>query len=146
MDVRVKQLKGLKTLFILCGYFFGFLSAYAGAGDSIPVIHVKEIQVVASRFDFFTEGQQKFTVSAMGRYEVMQDLTASLTASGERFSKKTVFDYPYRFNGVAGLSYALKNELTVGLTYTYVINLLDLDTTAGSKQINKAAIDLKKSF
>jgi hypothetical protein len=65
---------------------------------------------------------------------------------GERFSKKIATDYPYRFTGVAGLNYVLKNELTLGLTYTYVNNLLDLDRSAGSYQINKAVIDLKKTF
>jgi opacity protein-like surface antigen len=90
--------------------------------------------------------QNKLSLSASGRYEVMQDLSASMTATGERFNKRTVLDYPYRFTGVAGLSYALKDELTIGLTYTYVNYLLGLDTTVGSKQINKAVIDLKKSF
>jgi len=84
--------------------------------------------------------------SATGRYEIMQDLTANLGATGERFSGTTTDDYPYRFTGVAGLSYAFKNELTLGLTYTHVSNLYDLDTTAGSNQINKAVVEVKKAF
>jgi len=90
--------------------------------------------------------RRRVSYSATGRYEVLQDLTASLTATGERFSKRTASDFPYRFTGVAGLSYAFKDELTLGLTYTYVNNLLDLDTTEGSNQINKAVIELKKTF
>ncbi|MFZ2948390.1 MAG: TIGR03016 family PEP-CTERM system-associated outer membrane protein [Desulfuromonadaceae bacterium] len=92
----------------------------------------------------------RFGITATGRYEVLQSLTATLTAIGERFGRgvvtNTLTDRPYRFTGIAGISYALKNELTVGVTYTYVNNLLDLDRTAGSYQINKAVIDLKKIF
>lgn len=83
---------------------------------------------------------------ATGRYEVLQKLTANLTMIGERFSQNSAAGYPYRFTGVAGLNYALKNELTLGLTYTYVNHLMDLERTAGSYQINKAVVDLKKSF
>ncbi|MGB9081954.1 MAG: TIGR03016 family PEP-CTERM system-associated outer membrane protein [Desulfuromonadaceae bacterium] len=90
--------------------------------------------------------RRRTACSATGRYEVLQNLTAKLTMIGERFSQNKATDYPYRFTGVAGLNYALKDELTLGLTYTYVNYLLDLDTTAGSYQINKAVVDLKKVF
>jgi len=84
--------------------------------------------------------------SASSRYEILPDLTASLAASMERFSRKTVTDHPYRFTGSAGMSYVFKNELSFGVTYTYVNNLLDLDTTADSIQVNKAVVELKKVF
>lgn len=90
--------------------------------------------------------RRKVALSAAGRYEIQQNLTANLSASGERFSRITASDYPYRFTGVAGLNYVMKNELTLGLTYTHVNNLLDLDTTAGSYQVNKAVVEVKKSF
>ncbi|NTV50345.1 MAG: TIGR03016 family PEP-CTERM system-associated outer membrane protein [Geobacteraceae bacterium] len=88
----------------------------------------------------------KFALSANGRYEILQDLTANLGATGERFSHKTAADYPYRLTGVAGLNYALKNELTLGLTYTYVTDQYELDTTVGAKQVNKAVVEIKKTF
>ena len=90
--------------------------------------------------------RRKLALSVTGRYEIFQNLTANMTATGERFSRIAASDYPYRFTGVAGLNYALKNELTLGLTYTHVNNLLDLDTTAGSYQVNKAVVDIKKVF
>lgn len=90
--------------------------------------------------------RKRLSFNAHGNYEVFQDLTASLSATGERLSRLTVADYPYQFTGVAGLSYALKDELTLGLTYTHVNYLLDLDTTAGEKVINKVVVELKKSF
>ncbi len=91
-------------------------------------------------------GHHKLALSAYGRYEIMQDLTANLSATGERFSRVTAVDYPYRFTGVAGLSYALKNDLTLGLTYTHVNNLLDLERNAGSYQVNKVVLEVKKAF
>jgi hypothetical protein len=91
-------------------------------------------------------------IMATGRHELIQDLTANLSLTYEHFTERIVpvvlasSDYPYRFTAVAGLNYALKNELTLGLTYTYNKDLLALDTTAGSIQINKAMLELRKSF
>ena len=85
-------------------------------------------------------------VSATGRYELIQSLTASLTATGERFSRNTIYDYPYRFTGVAGLSYAFQNELILGLTYTYINNLRDPNAGAAAYQVNNALLELRKTF
>jgi hypothetical protein len=90
--------------------------------------------------------RRKFTLSAHGRYEILQDLTANLGATGERFSQRTAADYPYRLTGVAGLNYALKNELTLGLTYTYVTSRYELDSSVDANQINKAVVEIRKSF
>jgi opacity protein-like surface antigen len=90
--------------------------------------------------------RRKFSINANGRYEILQDLTASVVATGERFSKKTDTDYPYRLTGTAGLSYAFKNELSLALSYTYVTNRHDLNSTAGANEINKAIIEIKKVF
>jgi vitamin B12 transporter len=53
----------LKTIFIVCCLFSGLLTANAGSVDSVYVFHVKEIQVIGNRFDYFTEGQQVITIS-----------------------------------------------------------------------------------
>jgi vitamin B12 transporter len=55
----------LKTLFILACNFLGILGLRAGSGDSVSVFHLKEVQVIGSRFDYFTEGQQQFSVSPL---------------------------------------------------------------------------------
>lgn len=85
-------------------------------------------------------------ISATGRYEVLQSLTATLTATGERFSRNTVSDYPYRFTGVAVLNYAFKDALTLGFTYTYINNLKDPNAGAASYQVNNAILELRKTF
>lgn len=89
---------------------------------------------------------RKLGFTATGRYEVMHNVTANLGATGDRFSRKTSADYPYRFSGTAGLNYALQNELTLGLTYTYVTNLYSLHNRNGVKDINRAIIEVKKAF
>ena len=86
------------------------------------------------------------TISFMGRYEVLQNLTTSLTATGERFSRRSAADFPYRFTGVAGLSYAFKDEIILGLTYTYINNLMDPNAGAAAYQVNNALLELKKAF
>jgi hypothetical protein len=95
---------------------------------------------------------RKLSFSATGSYEIRHNITANLTATGERFSRKTAADYPYRFTGIAGVNYALNNELTLGFTYTHATYLYDHVTylpdhrTVGAKYINRAVVELKKVF
>jgi hypothetical protein len=79
-------------------------------------------------------------------YEVLSSLTANLVLTAERFSQQTGATLPYRFIGNGGLSYAFKNDLTLSLIYTYTTELQNLETTDGSKQINRAILELKKVF
>jgi hypothetical protein len=90
--------------------------------------------------------RRKLGFTSTGRFELQQNLTASLSASAERFSRKTVEEYPYRFSGSSGLSYLLNHDLTLGLTYTYVTNLYQLDSASGAKDINKVVVEIKKVF
>ena len=92
------------------------------------------------------QDRRKLAFGATGRYELLQNLTANLSATGERFNRKTAADYPYRFTGIAGLKYAFNHDITLALTYSYVTNLYDLDTTAGAKEINRAIVEVKKVF
>jgi hypothetical protein len=90
--------------------------------------------------------RHRLSISGTGRYEVLQDLTANLSAIFERYSRLSVSDTPYRFTGSLGLSYAFKKDLFLGVTYTYATYRRDLDTTAGSIDINKAVVEVKKVF
>lgn len=107
------------------------------------------ISVSYSEFDNTesnTMERRRLVYSATGRYEILQELTANLGVTGERISMQTYGDYPYRLTGTGGLIYALKNELTLALTYTYVAQLRDLNTTAGANEINRVVVELKKGF
>lgn len=92
-------------------------------------------------------------VSVSGRYEVMQDITATLATSVEKYSQQTTANnsinatnYPYRFTGTGGLNFAFNKELTLGLTYTYVTQRYGFSDAAGAAEINKAVVELKKTF
>ena len=95
-------------------------------------------------------------VTANGRYEIMHNVTASLMASVEKYSlqtasqqaagQQTSTDYPYRFTGSGGLSFAFNKELTLGLTYTYSTERYGFRDAAGATEINKGVIEVKKMF
>jgi hypothetical protein len=86
------------------------------------------------------------TIGATGRYELDQDLNVNLTLTGERFSRKTAADYPYRVSTVLGLNFLFNHEITLGMTYSYITNRYDLDSASGSKDINKLLVEVKKAF
>lgn len=90
--------------------------------------------------------RRKLGFTASGRYEVIPDVTASLTTTAERFSRKTVEDYPYRFTGTGGLNFAFNKEFTLGLTYTYVTERYALRLNGGASEVNKAVMEIKKVF
>jgi hypothetical protein len=95
--------------------------------------------------------QHKIGLSATGRYEVLQNLSANISANGEHFGSSTATttattSYPYRFTCSAGASYLLNNDLTLGVTYTYIVQRSDLDSAAGANEINKGVVEVKKLF
>jgi len=90
---------------------------------------------------------KKASCGATARYEVLPGLNANLDLTTEHFGQQAgSSNLPWRFVGNGGLSYAFKNELTLGLTYTYTTELRDLNTLVGSKQVNRAILELKKVF
>lgn len=107
-----------------------------------------EASVGYSEFEIVDTGatyRRRFTVSLNGRYEIWERLTMSLGGIGEHFSTHAS-DYPYRFTGNAGISYAFNDNLTLGLTYYYITNRYSIDESARSKNINRAIVELTKTF
>jgi len=109
---------------------------------NLSVAYIEYENVVASD----PNRRHRLSFSTGGHYEVLQDLTASLSATADRTSRLSQSDTPYRFLGVLGLSYAFKKDLTLGVTYTYATYRQDLDTSAGSINVNKAVVEVKKVF
>jgi hypothetical protein len=95
-------------------------------------------------------------VTASGRYEIMQNVSASLMASVEKYSQQTASqqaadpqttsDYPYRLTGTGGLSFAFNKDLTLALTYTYAVERYGFRDAAGATEINRGVVEVKKSF
>lgn len=90
--------------------------------------------------------RHRLSFSTGGNYEVLQDLTASFSVTAEKTTRLSSSDTPYRLLGTLGLGYAFKKDLTVGVSYTYATYRQDLDTSAGSIDINKALLEVKKIF
>lgn len=111
-------------------------------GNAEAAVGYSEFEIV----DTGATDRRRLSISASGKYEIWERLTLSLGCVGERYSTKFVTDYPYRFTGNAGLSYAFNNNLTVGLNYYYITNRYAMDESAGSKNINRAIIELTKTF
>jgi hypothetical protein len=95
-------------------------------------------------------------VSASGRYEVMQNVTASLLSSVDKYSQRgaslrvagqpATSDYPYRITGTGGLSFAFNKDLTLSLTYTYATERNGFRYSVGSTDVNRGVVEIKKTF
>jgi hypothetical protein len=90
--------------------------------------------------------RRKLSFAGTGRHEVLPGLTATLAATAERFSRKTVAEYPYRFTGIGSLNFTLNYDVTVGLTYTYVTYRYALDSASNATEINRAIMEVRKTF
>ncbi|MDD2736011.1 MAG: TIGR03016 family PEP-CTERM system-associated outer membrane protein [Desulfuromonadaceae bacterium] len=98
-----------------------------------------------------TMDHRRSAATATGRYEVMQNITATFATSVEKYNRQTArqqttTDYPYRFVGSGGLSFAFNKELTLGLTYIYATERYGFRDAAGATEINKGVVEVKKTF
>jgi len=90
--------------------------------------------------------QRKLSFGGYGRYEVIQALTASLTATADRYYLNGSSGYPYHFIGSSSLAYAFNHDITLTLTYSFETYRYGIDTTAGAKEINRGIVEVKKAF
>jgi len=93
--------------------------------------------------------RRKFSLSATGRYEILQHITANLAATAERFYFSTPnigTDFPYHLNATGGLSYAFKHDIALTLNYTYDTQRNDINTASGAIETNRVVVEVKKTF
>jgi hypothetical protein len=124
-------------------------TSYSGKIDS--TLQRGAIGFAASYAEYvFTEtgirDLNSLSFSGTGKYEIVQDLIASFSATGEHFIRSNSSNYPYRLTTIAGLSLALKNDLALNLEYTYVVYRFSLKDGTGANEINRAAVEVKKTF
>jgi hypothetical protein len=93
-----------------------------------------------------TQRQRKTSVGASGRYEMAQDLTLFLSATGDRLTKTSPSDYLYHLNGSATLDYLLNKHTSVGVTYIHVSYRDNLDSSTGSTEVNRAIAEVRLSL
>ena len=84
--------------------------------------------------------------SGYGRYEVMPGLTPNMSVTAERYYMNTESEFPYHLYVTTGLSYAFNHDLILSFNYTYYIKRQELDIITVSIQVNKAVVELKKTF
>jgi len=93
-----------------------------------------------------SRNQRKLAVSGTGRYEVLQSLTISLSATAERYSVHTGSEFPYHLNATSGLSYSFNHNLALSLNYMYDTKRNDLDDATGAIETNKVGIEVKMLY
>jgi len=86
------------------------------------------------------------TIAASGTRELGSKLTASLTLSGDKLSRSSVLDYPYHLTATATLGYAMNYGVTLGFTYTYATYRYQLGQGRDAVEINRATLQLRKTF
>lgn len=89
--------------------------------------------------------QKKVLFGATGRYELLRDLTATLNLSGDRLDSTLPRDRPYHLTGGIGFDYALSAQLVLGANYTHISYRDNLDSAAGSIEVNRAIVEMRYS-
>jgi hypothetical protein len=90
--------------------------------------------------------QRKLSFNGYGRHEIMPSLTMNLSATAEHYYIISTGDFPYRLVVTTGLTYAFNHDITLSMTYSYDTSRNEIGTTAGSKEINRGIVELKKVF
>jgi hypothetical protein len=98
--------------------------------------------------------KDKLSFNIGGQYEILEKLNLGLSATAEHTdyhsngSNSSYYNdnFPYRFIGSTKLSYTLKDDLTLGLTYIYTTNLHDLVTTSNAEEVNRVIVEMRKIF
>lgn len=99
--------------------------------------------------------RDKLAFNLSGTYEIYDKLNLGLSATAEHTDYDSGFtsanrlyddDYPYRFVGSARLSYAFKDDLSLGLSYIYDTEMRKLVSTSDSIDINRVVVEVRKTF
>jgi len=90
--------------------------------------------------------RKKASVGTSGSYEILDRTNLSLGILGEKFSQRTVADYPYRISGNAGLIHTFNNDFSVSFNYFHTTYRYQVARTSDSKDINRLILEVSKSF
>lgn len=85
------------------------------------------------------------TAGVRGKYELMNDLAASLSFEATRYDHKDTGSYTRRLFVDAGLSYSFVKDLTCSLYYRYIDYYSPVIVT-DNKQINRVILEIRKIF
>ena len=92
------------------------------------------------------ERQRKQALVATGRYELSENLTLMVSVSGDHLDDPDQglgLDYPYRLFGNSGLEYLVSQHMILGANYTHVSYRRELDSSAGSAEVNRVIVEVR---
>lgn len=87
--------------------------------------------------------EKKVLLGLAGRYELRPGLTANLNLSGDRLDSTLPSDYPYHLTAGAGFEYALGTHVVLAANYTHISYRDNLDSAAGSVEVNRAIVEMR---
>lgn len=88
-------------------------------------------------------GDRVLTFGGTGQYELLQGLNLVVGGVCDHYGGELATEPDYRVTGTAGLSYLFNYDISLGLNYTYVTYLGGAE---GDRQVNRAVLDLRKTF
>ena len=88
-------------------------------------------------------GERVLTFGGLGSYELLQSLVANLGGVCDKYGGQIATEPDYRVTGTAGLTYLFNYDISLALNYSYVTYL---GASEGDRQVNRAIVDLKKTF
>ncbi|WP_136526850.1 TIGR03016 family PEP-CTERM system-associated outer membrane protein [Geomonas ferrireducens] len=87
--------------------------------------------------------ERKVFFGLTGRYELSSGLTANLNLSGDRLDSTLPRDYPYHLTAGAGFDYAMSTNVVLAANYTHISYRDNLDSAAGSVEVNRAIVEMR---
>ncbi|HTG81064.1 MAG TPA: TIGR03016 family PEP-CTERM system-associated outer membrane protein [Geobacteraceae bacterium] len=98
-----------------------------------------------------SEKSRKWEVGASVKHELTQKLTGRLNLTGDKYSGVVNptfvgIAYPYRLFAGAGVSYELKDLLTLSLDYNYITYRNSIESSANSTEVNRVILGVSKVF
>ena len=82
-----------------------------------------------------------------GSHELGRGLSATASATGERLSRNsTTFNLPYHMVASGTLSYAMGEGMTLAGTYSHISYREEPGESAGSVEVNRGIVELRKVF
>jgi hypothetical protein len=88
--------------------------------------------------------QRRLSITGTGRYDLKPRVSLSAAVTGDRFSRNSDRDYPFRLTASGGVNYGFFNDYTaVSLSYSYRLERKWFDSASGERAINRVLLELR---
>ncbi|HBG07898.1 MAG: hypothetical protein A2075_19005 [Geobacteraceae bacterium GWC2_58_44] len=98
-----------------------------------------------------SQDRKRFQLNLGGSHELQRGVSASISATGERLSRSSStstssLNLPYRLVASASVNWAMAEGTTLGGTYSHISYREEPGESAGSIEVNRGIVELRKSF